>query len=79
MSGGSLKRLTLRCEVDYALGGGSSGGETWDGGTRTASAVTEDGTVWGARGNSSTDARASGAQGVMDSQSPSGDGESQGA
>ena len=67
----------MRCEVDYALGGGGSGGETWEGGARTVSGATEDGTSCGARGDSSTDAIASGAHGIIDSQSPGTNGASQ--
>jgi hypothetical protein len=70
---------TACCEVDYALGGGDSGGETGDGGVKTRSAVTEEGTPSGACIDSSVDASASAAQGVIVRQS-SGAGEgSQGA
>jgi hypothetical protein len=66
--GKGLKRLTnyCFCEVDYALGGGSSGGSFIEGGVRTPTAETDESAASGVCSGSVFDASAIGAHGDID-------------
>ena len=59
------------CAVDYALGGGGSGERLGEGGVRTDSSESADGTAAGTRTSSGLDASAVGPHGAIESQ-PSG-------